>query len=430
MTERDDRPFVDPGRMQEVLRHRLTRRSMMKGAGMGVAGISLASLLAACGGGEGSGGGGANPQEVFAGPPGDKVDFANWPLYIDQTKDNQGNVYYPSLKQFTQSTGIDVNYEAIIQSNEEFFGKIQPQLAAGDDTGWDIIVITNGRQFTVLTANEWVYELDASKRPNFDKNAVSFARDPAYDPGNKYSMAWQSGITGMAYNDKLSEPITKMDDLGNPDKVGKSSVGMLKSDMPDFVMINLGIDPTTSTPEDWKEAAKWIQWQKDQGTVRQYYDQGYVDDFTAGNLAATMAWSGDVLYYALWAGYSNLHFVFPEDGALLWIDNMLVPVAAKNPAGALEVMDWYYDPKIATEVTEWVLYMSPVEGVQDLIVKDADKAMEQGYKGYANKLYQTAKNEYLFPSQEFLDQTSFGRSLETDDEAEEWNNIFLSITQQ
>jgi spermidine/putrescine transport system substrate-binding protein len=244
-------------------------------------------------------------------------------------------------------------------------------------------------------------------------------------------MAWQSGITGMAYNDKLvSEPISKMDDLGNPDKVGKSSVGMLKSDMPDFVMINLGIDPITSTPEDWKEAAKWIQWQKDQGTVRQYYDQGYIDDMLAGNLSANMAWSGDVLGYSLWYGYDNLHFVFPEDGALLWIDNMLIPVAAKNPVGALEVMDWYYEPKIATEVTEWVLYMSPVEGVQDLILKDADKAVEQGYKGYANKLYLTAKNEFLFPSQEFLDRTSFGRSLVTDDEAEEWNNIFLSITQQ
>lgn len=431
MSERDDRSFVDPSAMQEILRQRLTRRSMLKGAGMGVAGISLASLLAACGGGDGTGDGGDNPADVFGGEPGDTINFANWPLYIDQAKDKDNNVYYPSMKQFAKETGIDVNYEAIIQSNEEFYGKIQPQLAADDDTGWDIIVITNGRQFGVLTANEWVYQLDTSKRPNFDANAADFARDPAYDPGNKYSMAWQSGITGIGVNSKLvNGEVTKMDDLANPDKVGNNSVGMLKSDMADFVMINLGIDPTTSGPAEWREAAKWLQYQQDSGTVRQYYDQGYIDDFTSGNTAATMAWSGDVLYYNIWLAYDYLSFVFPDDGALLWIDNMLIPKGAANPVGALQLMDFVYDPKVATMITEWVLYMSPANGVQDLITKDGDAAVADGYKGYATKLYSTAKNEFLFPSKEFLARTKFGRQISNDDDASEWDSIFLPITQR
>lgn len=423
----DDR-LIAPGAMQEILRKRLTRRGLLKGAGAGVAGFSLAAFLAACG--SDSGGGNVSPKDVFSGEAGDTVQFANWPLYLDQAKDKDGNVYYPSLKQFKDTTGITVNYEATIQSNEEFYGKIQPQLAAGDSTGWDIIVITNGRQFTILTQNQWVYPLDASKHPNFDAHAADYAVNPAYDPGNKFSMAWQSGITGIGVNTKLvNGEVTKMDDLANPDKVGKSSVGMLTGDMPDWVMINLGIDPKTSGPDEWKEAAAWLTKQRDSGTVRQYYDQGYINDLTGGNLAATMAWSGDVLYNQLWVGYDNLNFVFPDDGALLWIDNMLIPVGAKNPVGAAMVMDWYYDPKIATEVTEWVLYNSPVKGVQELIIKDADKAQAQGYKGYANKLYETAHNEFLFPTQAYLDRTSFGRQLENDDEASQWDNIFLPISQ-
>jgi spermidine/putrescine transport system substrate-binding protein len=426
-----DRSFLDPVRMQEAMRHRLTRRSMLKGAGMGVAGFSLASFLAACGGGAGGGGEPTNPKEVFSGQPGSKVDFANWPLYIDQSKDSSGNVYYPSLKQFQDQTGIAVNYEAIIQSNEEFYGKIQPQLAAGDSTGWDLIVITNGRQFTLLTENNWVYQLDTSLRPNFDQNAADFAVSPEYDPGNKYSMAWQSGLTGIGVNaDLVNGPITTMDDLADPAKVGTNSVGMLKADMPDFVMINLGIDPATSTPDDWKEAAKWLQYQQDQGTVRQYYDQGYIDDFTAGNTAATMAWSGDVLYYKIWGGYDNLDWVFPEGGALLWIDNMLVPVGATNPVGAAQVMDWFYDPAVATQVTEYVLYMSPVKGVQDQMLKDADAAKAQNSKGYANKLYSTASNTFLFPDEQLLSKTAFGKQVKTDDEASEWDSIFLPISQQ
>lgn len=423
----DDRPIA-PGAMQEILRKRLTRRGVLKGAGAGVAGFSLAAFMAACS----SGGDSAdlNPKDVFSGQAGDTVQFANWPLYLDQAKDKNGDVYYPSLKQFTDKTGIAVNYEATIQSNEEFYGKIQPQLSAGDSTGWDIIVITNGRQFTILTQNQWVYPLDTTKRPNFDANAADYAVNPAYDKGNKYSMAWQSGITGIGVNTKLvNGEVTKMDDLANPDKVGKSSVGMLTGDMPDWVMVNLGIDPKTSGPDEWNEAAAWLMKQRDSGTVRQYYDQGYINDLTGGNLTATMAWSGDVLYNQLWAGYDNLNFVFPDGGALLWIDNMMIPVGAKNPVGALEVMDWYYDPKIATEVTEWVLYNSPVKGVQDLIIKDADKAQSQGYKGYANKLYETAHNEFLFPSEAYLARTSFGRQLENDDEASQWDNIFLPISQ-
>jgi spermidine/putrescine transport system substrate-binding protein len=423
----DDRPIA-PGAMQEILRKRLTRRGVLKGAGAGVAGFSLAAFMAACGGGGGSAD--LNPKDVFSGEAGDTVQFANWPLYLDQAKDKDGNVYYPSLKQFKDKTGITVNYEATIQSNEEFYGKIQPQLAAGDSTGWDIIVITDGPQFSILTQNQWVYPLDTTKRPNFDAHAADYAVNPSYDQGNKFSMAWQSGITGIGVNTKLvNGEITKMDDLANPDKVGKSSVGMLTGDMPNWVMINLGIDPKTSGPDEWKEAAAWLMKQRDSGTVRQYYAQDYINDLTGGNLSATMAWSGDVLYNKLWVGYDNLEFIFPADGALLWIDNMLIPVGAKNPVGAAMVMDWYYDPKIATEVTEWVLYNSPVKGVQDLIIKDADKAQAQGYKGYANKLYETAHNEFLFPTEAYLARTSFGREITTDDELSQWNNIFLPISQ-
>jgi spermidine/putrescine transport system substrate-binding protein len=422
--------MVDPAAMNRVMRNRLTRRTVLKGAGMGIAGFSVASFLAACGGGGGAGGGEElDPTQVFSGEPGDTLDFANWPFYLDQTKDKDGDVYYPSIRQFQEETGIDVNYVDVINDNAEFFGKIQPLLAGGDDPGWDVIVITNGRYFNQLVAPGYVYPLDPSKRPNFDANAAEWAKDPFYDPGNKYGMAWQSGVTGIGVNtDLVSAPITKMDDLANPDKVGQASVGMLEGDMPDWVMINLGIDPKTSGPDEWKEAAAWLQMQKDSGVVRGYLGNEYLTDMQNGNLAATMAWSGDVLYSDVWLGLP-LEFVFPEGGALLWIDNMMVPVGAQNPVGAAQIMDFYYDPKVATMVTEWVLYMSPVPATQDLIIKDADEAQEQGYKGYANKLYQTAKSPYLYPDEEFLSHTSFGRDLKTDEEIDEWDSIFLPISQ-
>jgi len=435
MTGRENRG-IDDRAMNEIMRRRLTRRSVIKGAGMGVAGFSLASFLAACGSDDGTGGGGGtgsqgglDVSQIYAGEPGETVNFANWPFYLDQSKDENGQVYNPSLAALQEQSGITVNYQDVINSNEEFFGRLRPLLEAGDDTGWDIIVITNGRIFTALTANEWVYPLDPSLRPNFDANAAPWAKDPFYDPNNEHGMAWQSGITGIGYNPSMvNGEITGMNDLADPAKVGTGTVGMLTYDMPDFVMINLGIDPQTSGPAEWQEAADWLLMQKESGTVRQYYGNDYLDELKAGNLSASMGWSGDVIYSGIWLGY-EMQFVFPEAGALLWVDNMLIPVAAQNPVGAMQVMDYYYDPAAATMVTEWVQYMSPVPETQDLMLADADAAEEEGSKGLATKLRASAESPYLYPDDEFLARTSFGRPLETDEEAEEWDSIFLPISQ-
>ena len=439
MSERD-RSIADDRWLNEIMRRRLTRRNVLKGAGMGVAGFSLASFLAACGGGDGGGtggggggggdgGGGFDIAEIYQGEAGDTVRFANWPFYMDQAKDENGQVFNPSLARFQEQTGISVEYEDVINSNEEFFGRLRPLLEAGDDSGWDIIVITNGRIFTALANNDWVYPLDPARRPNFDANAATWAKDPFYDPDNAHGMAWQSGITGIGYNPSMvNGEITKLDDLADPAKVGTGTVGMLTYDMPDFVMINLGIDPQTSGPDDWREAAAWLQMQKDSGTVRGYYGNDYLDELKAGNLTAAMAWSGDVIYSNVWLDF-EMQFVFPEDGALLWIDNMLIPAGAQNPVGAMQVMDYYYDPEAATMVTEWVQYMSPVPATKDLMLRDADAAQEEGSTGLANKLRASAESPYLYPDDEFLSRTSFGRPLETDDEAEEWDSIFLPISQ-
>ena len=422
----DHRKPADPAfaasLMRGVTQRRISRRDLIRYGGATVGTLSLASILAACGGDPaGTPAAGEGQTVDFTAEPGAEVNFANWPLYIDSAKDpDTGEKIHPSLESFTKETGITVNYNDEIQANASFFGQLLPQLQAGQDTGRDIIVITNGREFTALTVNGWITELDPSLRPNFDANAASWAKDPAYDPGNKYSMAWQSGLTGLGWNnDKVSRPLATMDDLMNPDIVGTSSVGMITGDLPDLVMINLGINPTDSGPEEWQEAAEWIQMLKDSGTLRKFYDQGYIDDFTAGNLAATMAWSGDVLYYKIWEN-KPYDFNVPEGGALLWIDNMMIPANSANPQGAYQLMDFVYQPEIAQMITEWVLYMSPVPEVQELI---AQHATEESGK-YADQLTQTAESEFLWPDDAMLANTSFGRNLTTDEEQEEWDAIF------
>jgi len=427
----EDHEQLEADAIRTAMKSRLTRRGFLRTAGVGVAGgIALPSLLAACGGGGTSGKKVWDPAEIFSGQPGKTLNFANWPLYIDKARDKNGKVYYPSLTKFTDATGIAVNYTIPITDNPDFFAKIQPMLMPGKPTGYDIIVMSNGWEFWCLVQKEWVYPLDTSKRPTFDQNAADWAKDPQFDPGAQHSMAYQWGLTSICVNhDLISAPITKLDDLMDTEKLPSASVGMLKDDMPDFVMRNLGIDTVNSTPADWKEAAAWLMKQRESGVVRGYYSQGYTDEVTAGNLAVSMAWSGDIIYYAIWEGMSNLEMLMLDGGCVRWVDNMMIPAHAANPVGALELMDWYYRPDIATGLQEWVMYMSPVPATQDGFLADAKAAEAKGWKGYASKLYASAKSEYIFPSPEFLDQqVSWMRQLKTDDEKAEWDSIFEPVS--
>jgi spermidine/putrescine transport system substrate-binding protein len=420
-------PGLGPALARGLTQQRLSRRNMLKIGGMSVGALSMSQILAACGGNNsttsGAGGGGSTAPAVNFDPAtaGDTINFSNWPLYIDRSHGD-----YPSLNKFKQETGITVNYNDEINDNAQFFGELLPQLQAGQDTGRDIIVITNGEYLTALIANGWATELDASRRPNFDKYAASWAKSPAYDPNNAHTMAWQSGLTGLGFNtDLVLQTPTKLDDMMSTDYFPPASVGVLKADAPDLVMINLGINPVESTPDDWKAAAEWLTKLRDSPTFYAAYDQGYVDDLNAKNLSGTMAWSGDVLYYKIWGG-KPYEFIMPEGGALLWIDNMLIPANSANPAGSLELMDFYYAPENAQMVTEWVLYMSPVPAVQGLI---ADHAKQETGK-YAEQLAATAADPMLWPDEALLSKVSLGRPITNKAESDEWHSTFDTIWEQ
>jgi len=425
-TEPQHQPGFNAALARGLTSQRMSRRNMIKLGGVSVGALSLSSILAACGGsssstsgaGGSSGSGAVDFDPANAGPT---LNFSNWPLYIDKAFKG-----YPSLEAFKTASDITVTYNDEINDNASFFGELLPSLQGKQDTGRDIVVITNGEYLAALIQNEWAIELDPNYRPNFDANAASWAKSPFYDEGNKHTMAWQSGLTGIGYNTTLVNKVpTKLDDLMSTEYFPSGTVGVLKSDAPDLVMVNLGIDPKTSQQPEWDQAAEWLKKLRDSDTFYAAYDQGYVDDLTAGNLAGSMAWSGDVLYYKIWEG-QPFEFIVPADGALLWIDNMLIPANAQNPAGALEMMDFYYKPEIAQMVTEWVLYMSPVPAVQDLIAAHA--ASETGT--YAKQLTETAESPMLWPDQVLLDQVSLGRNLTTDAESEAWHATFDTIWEQ
>jgi spermidine/putrescine transport system substrate-binding protein len=411
---------IDPALLRGLTMPRISRRDALRGAGL----LGASAFLAACGV-EGSNEEDRAPQasgfwasQTKAG----KLDFANWPLYMDQDK-VKGKTVYPSLQQFTKETGIKVNYKEVINENDAFLGKINPSLKAGQSTGWDLIVITNGGSIEKLIRQNFLIELDHSKLPNFQKYAGEAYKNPTFDPGNKFTIAWQAGLTGLAYNPKLTKrPITSFQDLFDPKFKGKITMFGDSTDFPTLTMIGLGIDPAKSTEEDWKRTAEKMKELRPQ--IREFIDNaGEAEVLQSGNAWISMAYSGDIFILNN-SGAPDIRFVVPKEGAVLWQDNMAIPKGAKHPLDAITYMDYVYRPDVATMLTEYIAYITPVPSVKDRLQAEAAKASGED-KDYLDSLIDSP---LVFPTEADLANTKRYRVLSVEEE-QVWNRIFQPIVQ-
>jgi spermidine/putrescine transport system substrate-binding protein len=410
---------LDPALLRGMTMPRISRRDALRGAGL----LGASAFLAACGV-EGSGGDDAPQASGFwaSQTKAGQLDFANWPLYMDQEKQG-GKTVYPSLQEFTKETGIKVNYKEVINENDAFLGKINPSLKAGQDPGWDLIVITDGTPIDKLIRQSFLTELDHSKLPNFAQNAAPAVKNPSYDPGNKFTLAWQSGLVGLAYNPKLTKrEITSIKDLSDPAFKGKITVFDGDEDFPTMTLIGMGIDPVKSTEEDWKRAAEEMKKLRPQ--IREFVDNaGMAEGLSSGNAWISQAYSGDI-YQLNNSGSPDIKFVVPEEGATFWTDNMAIPKGAKHPLDAITYMDYVYQPEVAAALAEYIAYITPVPAVKEQLQAKAAKASGED-KAYLDDL---VTNPLIFPSEADLAKTRRYRPL-TVEEEEVWDGIFQPIIQ-
>ncbi len=399
---------------------RYGRREFLRRAGVGAGALGIGGLLAACGTEEPGGAFGAEPAGI--------LNFANWPLYIDKERRADGTAFRPSLEAFTRQTGIQVNYREVIPDADVFFQQIEPYLAAGEPTGWDIIVITNGITMTKMVNLGYLVELPVERRPNFDRYAGEFVKDPPYDPRNRFTMAWQSGITGIAYDpDKTGREVTSLADLFSDEFRGQ--VGMFGDivDMPNLALLALGVAPEVSTEADWEAAADLLVDQRDSGVLSGYYQSNYIPALKREDLAITMAWSGDIFAAKLLKDLpERVEFRVPDEGALLWTDAMCIPKGAAHLADAMTYMDYVYQPETAAQIAQYVNYITPVPEAQPEIVRLAEQAEDEEER---ERLLAVAESPLVFLTDDVGDQLHAYRELASDEEAAVWDQIFRPVFQ-
>jgi spermidine/putrescine transport system substrate-binding protein len=375
----------------------LTRRQLVQRGAAGISLLSLPGLLAACGG-DGGGGGSADDLK-------DVLNFSNWPLYIDVDEKTKK---HPSLEQFTEKTGIKVNYFEDINDNAEYFAKVQGPLSKGQGIGRDIFVFTDNSRFPgVLVDQGWVQKLDKERIPNV-VNLIDAQASPPFDTNREYSLPWQSGMTGIAWNEDLTGPVRSVQQLlEDPKLKGKVTMLMELADSVGLVMLQQGNDPSAVTPETFDQAVGYVQKAVDAGQIRRFTGNDYAQPLTKGDIAAAVAWSGDMVQ--LLADNPKLRWEIPEAGGMIWTDNMFIPTGG-SVATASTYMNSVYDPAVAAEIAAYVNYVTPVKGAREVLAKTDPK---------------TAANPLIFPTDEVLSQVHQydSKALNDDEQITKWQKV-------
>ncbi|GAB7048307.1 ABC transporter substrate-binding protein [Catenuloplanes indicus] len=289
-----------------------------------------------------------------------KLSFSNWPLYLDV--DAQDESKHPTLDAFTAQTGIAVTYTEDINDNNEFFGKVQNQLAGCQPTNRDIVVLTDWMGARLIRLG-WLQKLDVSKLPNVQANLLSSLRNRAFDPAGEYSIPWQGGLSGLAYNAAVTGEIRTVDELlTRPDLKGRVTAFAEMRDTIGLLLQSNGHDPSNFTAAQFDDALAKLQKAVDSGQIRRFTGNDYATELAGGDIAACMAWSGDVIQLS--AEDEKVRFVIPESGVIQYSDDMMVPNKATHKANAEALMNYYYDPAVAAEVAAYVNYICPVEGAR------------------------------------------------------------------
>jgi spermidine/putrescine transport system substrate-binding protein len=337
--------------------------------------------------------------------------FANWPLYIDTDDDDTSK--RPTLDSFEKHSGVRVDYIEEINDNDEFFGKISPALMNHQQTGRDLIVISDWMCARFVRLG-WVQEMDRARQPNVTKYLDPQLRSPAFDPGRKYTVPWQSGITGLAYDRKrLGREIRGVSDLWADDLKGRVTLLSGMDEAFALLMQGNGVDITKWTADDFHKVCDQVEKLVHAGQIRRFTGNDYTKDLVSGDVLACQAYSGDVIQ--LQADNPDIRFVVPEEGAELWSDSLMIPNLARHKTNAEELVDYYYRPDIAAELAAWVNYVCPVPDAQQVLAGSKDKDTAA-----------LAENPLIFPDATMRKHLAIARDVTSKERsgfAKRWNAI-------
>ncbi len=276
------------------------------------------------------------------------VHFFNWSEYLPEE----------ILAEFARETGIRVVYTTY-DSNEAMYAKVK--LLGGG--GYDLAVpstyyVSKMRQEGLLQP------LDRSRLGNF-RHLDPQHLDLPFDPGNECSVPYLWGSTGLAVNTRLVDPekVRSWADLWRPEFRGQVLLTNDQREVFHMALRVLGYSGNSTDPEELRQAYEKLL--ELLPSVRLFNSDSPRIPYLAGEVAVGMIWNGEA--FRAREEDPDIRFVYPREGAILWMDSLVIPRGAKNVENAHKLIDFLLRPEIARRISEEIGYASPNrEAVQAL----------------------------------------------------------------
>jgi spermidine/putrescine transport system substrate-binding protein len=302
--------------------------------------LFLAVSIAGCGPGDGAG-----EQELAQ-----ELHIYNWSEYIDP------EIY----EEFEQEFGVKV-IEDTFASNEDLLAKLQ----AGA-TGYDIIVPSD-YMVAIMIELDLLAEINYDNIPNFENIDETF-KNPPYDPDSKYSVPYQWGTTGIGYNaDLFEEPPDSWAYLFDPDMAapyaGRMSMLNDSRESIGAALKYLGYSINSTNEQELEEAKQLLIQQKD--WVAAYDSDGFEDLLASGEVDIGHGWSGD--YFAAAEEAEQVWYIIPQEGGVIWTDNLCIPKSAPSQYTAEVFIDYLLRPEVGAKITNYTWFGSPNKASEEFI---------------------------------------------------------------
>ena len=298
----------------------------------------------------------------------EEVRVYNWSDYIDEEL----------LTKFEEETGIDLIYD-VFDSNEV----LETKMLAGS-SGYDVVVPSGTFLQRQIAAGAF-QKLDKSKLPNIENMwDVISDRVSKYDPGNEYAINYMWGTTGIGVNvDKVKEVLGEdapMDSLAlvfdpaNMEKLQSCGVHFLDApvELIPAALAYLGENPDAQDAETIEKAEPVLSTVAPY--VQKFHSSEYINALANGDICVAIGWSGDILQARDRAAEAengvNIEYYAPKEGALMWFDNMAIPVDAPNPDAAHKFLNFIMDAQNMAAASNYVYYANGNLASQEFLNED------------------------------------------------------------
>jgi spermidine/putrescine transport system substrate-binding protein len=276
---------------------------------------------------------------------GTTVNVYNWGEYIADGSDGLMN----AVVEFERLTGARVNYTNF-ESNENMYSKL-----IGGGVSYDVIAPSD-YMIERLIDEKLLLELDYNNIPNFKYIGDEY-KNLYFDPEQKYSVCFNTGLTVLIYNTKL---VKEKPDSWSViwDEQYRNKVLMFNNSRDAFAIAQaiLGQDINTTDEQDWVEAAELLAKQKD--AVNPVYVMDEVFNLMeSGEYAFATYYAGD--YELMVENNPDLDFCFPKEGVNEFYDAFCVPKCSQNKKGAEAFINFMHEPQVAFDNAEYIYYASP-----------------------------------------------------------------------